>query len=709
MTNLVGRVKAYNNKAFILINDKEEYNVSKENVFFPIKENDSVSVDVRKRDGIYVITGNYFAVIPIDDTSVSKYIEKTLMYNKLGIRVSSAFIAFLKMRAGKKILYQYIDSIAWSMYKKTHLYTQLEGEVKKIMPEDKFSSFLNRWLKERNQRSLWLLGLPNKIIYTCSLPWAELYQLCLDNPFKVPEIPMTKAAEICKKLRVEIKDKDLAAGAAIRLVYNNMLTKGWTYTPKNILLKHVEAMEDEEVFTYTVKNYDLVEDKERIYLTSYHKIEVFLADYLKEAGEAKREIKNVKLEDKKLSEDQKEAITSSLARQFSFILGPAGSGKTTIIKELIKYFKDNKFSFALMAYTGKATMRISQVTKEKASTIHMYINRNVDYSPDYVIIDEVSMVTNELLYRLIKTFNPSRPVNIICLGDPNQLLPIEAGFFLGQVIKSGIMPIYYLTKNHRCNYEGKDGIYLNANAICTGKFDKFIKADNFIHYGTGEDILSKLLQTLKDNEVKAEQLIILSPYKDLESINEIGQEIFTPKNEVFETYHIGDPVICTKNLYELDIFNGEQGIIKSIDTQRGKVCVKFERKEVTFKKHVPSEGKESRVEEEEEDNLNNISLSYAVTVHRSQGSEWDYVIFYLPPKAVANPKFINRNLIYTAITRAKLGVFIIGSLDTFNKGAKLGALERLDHLSSRLTGKEEKEVDIEEREDDICFDPEDYI
>jgi hypothetical protein len=678
----------------------EKYNCTPPS-FFPVRVGDIISASGDYVNKYYRIK-DYSIILNKKEESVIEWLFSWLKYKKVSMKLCRELCKGVKILYPSKDISDIFDSLAWDNY----INNPLDRELLKIVNKDQLSFIFNKWLMERVQRPLWILGFNNNMIFSFNKPWHEILNRCLTNPFAVGEISIDKAVFIAKKYDLPQEEKELQLGAALRFVKNKMDSLGWTYIPKDILVKHFPAIK--KYWSY-IKDYDLGEEEDRIYMSKQLQAENYIIDFIKE-------IQDVNSEEKvsvssHLSQDQKDAIQGALNCPWSFILGPAGSGKTTVIKEIVKYLQDKKLKYCLMAYTGKAAMRINEVTGQPASTIHMYLKKLI--CCDYIIVDEVSMVTTSLMYDLLYSYNMAfkKTPKIICLGDDNQLLPIEAGFFLKEIIKSKSLPIFYLTSNHRCTFE-EDGISLNARAICSNTFSKIVKAKNFIPCGTSDKDLNKLLNKFKDMELTCKDFAILSPYKELDGVNACAQNIFTEKgiqDVKGRWWNEGDPVVCRKNLYNSDLFNGEQGIITKVDDLRQEMEVTFKRSKHTFKL-----GREEKKELKEDKDLttNNLEVAYAMTVHRSQGSEWDYIIFYLPPKAVAAKQFINRNLIYTAITRARKGVFIIGSLDVFNKGGSLDPLIRNDYLGHKLFALIHPEEKMEEKPqvcDDIdFFDPDEY-
>jgi len=402
---------------------------------------------------------------------------------------------------------------------------------------------------------------------------------------------------------------------------------------------------------------------------------------------------------------------------------------TTVLGQIIHNLELRGITYAVCAFTGKAVARIREVTKKRnPSTIHRLISNSrktqqdmkstafekeiplMEYS--HIIIDEISMVTTELFYDLIQAFPNVEKITLV--GDVNQLQPISWGSLFHEVLKSETVPTYKLTTNFRVyTSDGeRDGIILNANAIVSHDpmfpFE-FVPTTNFSVIEGPEERIYDIIKACFSSGVKAEQLVVISPYnKSLPIINKTFQQIYNSgARSITDSrgikWMIGDRVMLTENDQQIGVFNGETGIIRDI-TKDG-IMVDFgnsgchdfllepshdrihyeQATAVSYYKRGKQmedvlDGDEG---EDDERTVKRLAHAYALTVDKSQGSEWDFVILYISEFNTGS--FLNKNRIYTAITRAKRCVWaIVTDADAFNVSAVKTPPYRCENLSKRI-------------------------
>lgn len=417
----------------------------------------------------------------------------------------------------------------------------------------------------------------------------------------------------------------------------------------------------------------VVIDDERIYWSELYDAEVTCADIIKNLSQkvltkritqeqvdhAINEIEEN--EGCKLSEEQTLAIKNSLTKRISVITGGPGRGKTTIIKAIIKSWNDDE-NILLLAPTGRAAKRIKESSGYKAQTIHRFLYASIagDISADrkLVIVDESSMMGILLAKRLLKYL---RNANVIFVGDVDQLASIEPGCFLKDIIASGKVTVSKLTKGFR----NGGSIAIDSDLINKGKHLKefvldddtqFVEADADHMLNTILDQYDKLLK-----EYSVSQIGILTPMRKrgagcVDLINEAVREKYNPDKGYKNAtgFRSGDRVMHIKNDYNKNmrdenwtsfqgVFNGDLGIIKDIDDDYEEVTVLFDDN---------SEGIFTY-----EEMKNNFVLAYANTIHKAQGSEYKAVIVVVSSQ---HSFFLKRNMIYTAFTRAKERLIIVG-------------------------------------------------
>ena len=378
---------------------------------------------------------------------------------------------------------------------------------------------------------------------------------------------------------------------------------------------------------------------------------------------------------------------------------------TTCLGELIHNLELRGIKYAVSSFTGKAVSRIREVSKNKnALTLHRLISnankmKNDDETFEHLIIDETSMVTTELLYNVLQVYPNIKKLTLV--GDVNQLPPISWGDLFHQIIKSETIPTYRLTTNYRVYTATgeRDGIILNANALITHDnvypFD-YVTTSNFSVIEGGAESVYAIINGCYASGIKVEQLGIITPYnRTLESLNKKFQEIYNKDAKGIVDgfgikWMIGDRVMLIENDPDIGVFNGENGIIRDVndksimvDFGHGTYEYMLEEKR-TFSKKFVDEDDEEYISKER--TVRKLTHSYAITIDKSQGSEWDFVIFYIPE--FNKGSFLNKNRVYTALTRAKRCVWcVITDLECFNVVSVKNQAYRCDNLAKRLQSK----------------------
>ncbi|MDD2377038.1 MAG: ATP-dependent RecD-like DNA helicase [Clostridia bacterium] len=406
--------------------------------------------------------------------------------------------------------------------------------------------------------------------------------------------------------------------------------------------------------------------------------------------EYKREIEIVsEKHDLILSEEQMIAISTCLNNSISVITGGPGTGKTTIIKCIIDILSDMKKSYVLAAPTGRAAKRITETTGKEAKTLHRLLeitkldDRDLDLflnfivkniEADVVIVDEASMIDTLMMNNLLKAMKTT--TKIILVGDVNQLPSVGPGSILKDIIDSEMVPTVFLREIYR--QSSKSDIIMNAHKVNRGEFPEFKTKDTdlfFLKTNSIEETVSELssliayrLSNFADINIMTD-LQVLTPTKKNElgtySLNKTIQNILNPKTtKKHSKEHRGkifredDKVMQIINNYDREynqndvrgtgIYNGDIGYISHIDNLLEYMVIIFDDdKKVDYKF----------------DELDELEHAYAVTIHKSQGSEYDYVII---PLYSGYPKLFTRNLLYTAMTRAKKILILIGNRNIIN-------------------------------------------
>lgn len=367
-----------------------------------------------------------------------------------------------------------------------------------------------------------------------------------------------------------------------------------------------------------------------------------------------------------LADKQREAVEKSLESGMTVITGGPGTGKTTVVQTIIRLAEQEGLRILLCAPTGRAAKRLAETTQRKAKTIHRLLipdgrqgriqvfeyNETKLLPADLVIVDEVSMLDMEMMYHLLSALKPQ--CRCILVGDADQLPSVGAGAVLHDIVASGQVPVVRLDTIFRQQEGGR--IVTNAHLINSGRLPvvnedpefRFVEIED---EAQGAEKISALYNSelLETGDKFAVQ--VLSPmYKNpcgVDNLNQLIQGRFNPpaegkgelkgKNVIFR---VGDKVMQKHNDYEKGVFNGDIGEIFAI--QKDMVYVRYPEQDVKY------EGQE----------VDEITLAYAITVHKSQGSEYHTVIMVL---VNSHAIMLQRNLFYTAVTRAKRKVILVGS------------------------------------------------
>ena len=387
--------------------------------------------------------------------------------------------------------------------------------------------------------------------------------------------------------------------------------------------------------------------------------------------------------------EQKRAICDALAHGVMVLTGGPGTGKTTVVHALLHIFRSMDMAVALCAPTGRAAKRLSESTANEAKTIHRLLEMEFEEGGGHghfrrneqdlleesvIIVDEASMVDNSLLCSLCKAIKPG--ARLILIGDADQLPSVGAGRVLNDIIDSGRFATVRLTEIFRQARESL--IVTNAHAINEGIYPNLgVKNNDFfyLHRRTDREIAETVVELCKTRlprtygKATEGGIQIITPSRKgeagTENLNRLLQSSLNPpekgKRELKfreATFRVGDRVMQTKNNYDIEwesgdgvdqtagsgVFNGDIGTVVFIDTAEREMVVRFDDKEATYTGEM----------------LDELEHAWAVTVHKSQGSEYPFVIV---PMYAAPPLLLTRNLLYTAVTRARRMVILVGRED----------------------------------------------
>lgn len=395
-----------------------------------------------------------------------------------------------------------------------------------------------------------------------------------------------------------------------------------------------------------------------------------------------------------LNQDQQRAIVSCLQNKATIITGGPGTGKTTLIKQLLATLEEQNVSYLLAAPTGRAAKRMSEGTGKFAQTIHRLLEFDVStfgfskneqnaLKTDFLIIDEASMIDIFLALALLKSI--PQHGHIIFIGDIDQLPSVGAGNFLSDMIESKQVPCIRLTEIFR---QAQDSmIIINAHKINNGQppilRSQSGKKDFFFFK---EQEPTQLFAHLKEffthkmhwHKLKINDVMVLVPMNrgivGVQQINDQLQDLINPaqENKPYLSFggtqlRLGDRIMQIRNNYDKNVFNGDIGYITEVDTKEKVVTVSFDGKPIPY----------------ESSELDELVLAYAISIHKSQGSEFPCVII---PLFMQHFMLLQRNLIYTGLTRAKKVCLLIGQPKALAIGIKNNkSIERKTFLKEFLT------------------------
>jgi exodeoxyribonuclease V alpha subunit len=707
-------------------------------VIFHNNENGFIVFTLSQNENIHKITGFSNAIYEGDFLCIngehsqfngeSQYKIKT--FTKTEPTELSDIVAYLSSKRfkgiGKKTAANIVDKLKEktieTIKKNPENLKGIKGVTRKIIShlqvkiiEEKKYNDLENYLSKFNINNYWIIKIFEKY-------GLETLSLIKENPYKLiydfsKNIEFSTLDNIAKDLDISLFDyKRTEAGIYYVIHQNTELTSdvAMPYTAvikgNSKLLNISEELSEESIITSLHKELikeDNINDETHLYLKSIYYAEVHIAEKVnKILNNKKNIIKNVesaienieKREKINLSMSQKKAMLNSLNSNISVITGKPGTGKTTIINCLIKVFKQKLYidekDIVLCSPTGRAAKKMSESTNMSASTIHRLLKPNVSgegfvhderklLKGKLFIIDEMSMVDLLLAYYLLRAI-PDDAI-VVFVGDVNQLESIGCGEVLSDFIESKIIPVSRLIEIHR--QAEKSFIIKSAHSISEGENINFHHdhKDNDVWFvqANSYNFDSQLISVF--NRIKDKYN--LDPFSEIQTItakyngafgqnainNVLQNNINDSPNfiEVFFNnekyiYKENDKVIQTTNNIDKDIYNGDIGYIESITDRE--VYINFYGDTLIYKKNE----------------LDQIKLAYAITVHKSQGSEFPCVII---PIDFEQGRMLRRNLIYTALTRGKQMVVFLGNKAAIEKAIKTLKEQRLTTLKERLQEK----------------------
>ena len=571
---------------------------------------------------------------------------------------------------------------------------------------------IQNWRKRMERRLR--LACPGVDFINMPMPEMDrIWRTLLENPYAVPHISMNMASTYMSILGMMTSEEQRICGQVVRIVHNNSESRGWACTPIRFIRRDVPFIDI--YLPRLVQDYDVVYDFECLYITGIHVIETRIAGLLNLLIRANvgvcpdgmiTPLPASSFTLATITVKQIQAVCGALLMYMFIITGGAGTGKTKIVNEIRHILDERGSTYLIVSFTGKAVARLHQVMGEHvAMTMDLAIACKSSIKPfDYLIIDEASMVTTELFDRFVSTFPPMRdgkPIYKICLvGDVNQLQPIGWGSLMKQLQLSKRVPFLFLDQNHRIEAatETDSVILRNANRLVNRPN---ISAPVYFEDGLGfkfiqasQDGIKMILDMMCKANIDAYDVVIITPYKAyLRELNLCAQTTFiAPKiNRATEAvtdskgvvWMVGDRVMLTVNMRSISVMNGDEGVITAVSITSTSIRFGDKVHVFSFIKYIPDQTSDAKTEERL--SMTNITHSFAVTAHKCQGSEYKYVIVYIPVHGRnIETGFINANLIYMMITRASRAVWLMADPDVVTRAVQREQPNRCENLVARL-------------------------
>ncbi len=686
-----------------------------------------------ERDTIPVI-GHLFSVTPGEVLKISGYFEQHPKYGRQ-VRIESyesvipATVPGIEKYLGSGLVKGIGPEMAKRIVKKFGL-TTLDiiekdiGQLSKVegVGPKRIAQIKGAWKEQKEIRRIMIFlqgygvstGLATKIFKTYGQQAVSRIQ---ENPYGLAAdifgVGFLTADRIAQKMGME-KDAPARLQAGLTYILQQKSEEGQVCLPEEDLIQAASQQLEVDAFQLHPTLKDLIQKKQlRTQMDEAGKIYIFLP-YLDLSEEGISQRIGVLLKEKPktdgrtetiisqverafrltLSGQQKEAVQKALSQKLLIITGGPGTGKTTIIRSILEIYKQLGRRCVLMAPTGRAAKRLSEVTHYPASTIH----RGLGYNPkmggfqkdeehplaaDLVVIDEASMVDTTLMFHLLKAV-PNQAV-LILVGDVFQLPSVGPGNVLSDFIQSQKVPVVQLNRIFR---QGEGSlIVINAHRIHQGDMPILVNEEGnkkqdfyFLDQEEPEKAVRWILELIQDKLPKRygidplQDIQVLTPmYKGVvgaENLNLFLQQHLNQDQRSVQrgsrVFKVGDKVMQIRNNYDKDVFNGDIGRLAKIDQENQEVLVNFDGRFVVY----------------DFSELEDLVLAYAISVHKSQGNEYPAVII---PVMIQHFILLQRNLIYTAVTRAKRVVVLVGTKKALAIGIKNNKPQlRYSFLKERL-------------------------
>ena len=594
-------------------------------------------------------------------------------------------------------------------------------------------SLINVWPKKRGERNVLIylqgIGISAKIAQRILNEYgAHTQQIIQNNPYQLAQdvhlIGFRKADQIARRMGL-LPDDPHRLRAGLHFALNELAREGHTYAPRNELLEKAAELlgvEDPAALTIALQGQvmagKLVEDKlpghardeviPAVYLPRYFRAETAAGQLIQGITQGKSPIirahrdtdwtqylaKLSARNDVSLSPQQLNAVRAALTSKVSVLTGGPGTGKTTTLQLLINALKAGDSRFRLASPTGRAAKRLAEASGENASTIHRLLGFSAEEGgfehdesnplpTDMVVIDEASMLDLQLFQSLLRALQPT--THLMLVGDIDQLPSVGAGNVLRDVIDSGIAQVTRLDQIFR--QDDASQIVSNAHRINQGRHPiTDNQSSDFFFFNLSDpeavadmmvDIVKRRVPERWDFDPVRDIQVIAPMYRGAAGVNNLNSRLQSELNGDFRAaevklgarlFRVGDKVMQTRNNYDKDVFNGDIGFIDSINDDDNSLEVVIDGSYIAY----------------DYSEMDDLMHAYCISTHRSQGSEYPAVVM---PILTQHYMMLQRNLLYTAITRAKQLVILVGTRQALHIAVNNNKVaERHSGLLQRLRG-----------------------